>query len=199
MATSAAGRSGTTDRTGSAYAFRRLVKGPRADSVDRPKDRILLTPESSISGGGALVDFPHESEPLSEHIDQHPTSRRDTSTPVESETIEHLRWKVHGKYGGFRATPREGEILSLLAAGQGDKEIGARLKISPRTVQMHLRNLCRRNLVRNRAEATALWTTAQCDRSMTPLTGIPEGWREDDGALRRRPTTPAREFPTART
>ncbi len=60
-------------------------------------------------------------------------------------------------------TLRQGEVLSLLAAGLTDKEIALRLGITPRAVSKHLERLYRQLHFRNRADAAAAWT-----RGLTP-------------------------------
>lgn len=52
-------------------------------------------------------------------------------------------------------TSREVEVLRLLAMGLANKEIGARLYLSPRTVERHVANLCVRTGVARRAELVA--------------------------------------------
>lgn len=41
----------------------------------------------------------------------------------------------------IKITPRDGEVLRLLAQGCSNKEIAEHLNISPRTVKQHLRTL----------------------------------------------------------
>jgi DNA-binding NarL/FixJ family response regulator len=53
-------------------------------------------------------------------------------------------------------TQREREILSLLADGLGNKQIAARLGISPSTVKTHLEVLFEKLEVTSRAEAVAV-------------------------------------------
>ncbi|MFL5714794.1 MAG: response regulator [Chloroflexota bacterium] len=50
-------------------------------------------------------------------------------------------------------SPREEEILRLLAGGMTDREIGEALTISTRTVETHVSNILRKLDARNRAEA----------------------------------------------
>jgi DNA-binding NarL/FixJ family response regulator len=50
-------------------------------------------------------------------------------------------------------SPREDEILRLLADGMTDREIGESLTISTRTVETHVSNILRKLDSRNRAEA----------------------------------------------
>lgn len=53
-------------------------------------------------------------------------------------------------------TPREREVLRLIATGLTNKEAGARLGISPRTVETHRENVLRKLGVRSVAELTKL-------------------------------------------
>jgi pimeloyl-ACP methyl ester carboxylesterase len=52
-------------------------------------------------------------------------------------------------------TPRETEILTLLAGGQSNEQIARALSISTRTVERHIGNIYRKIDAHNRAEATA--------------------------------------------
>ena len=56
----------------------------------------------------------------------------------------------------FRLTPREQEVLPLLAQGHSDREIADALYIGLRTAQTHVANLLAKLEVSNRAEAAAL-------------------------------------------
>ena len=52
-------------------------------------------------------------------------------------------------------TPREAEILGLLAGGRTNREIAETLVLSVHTVERHLANAYRKIGARNRADATA--------------------------------------------
>ena len=52
-------------------------------------------------------------------------------------------------------TPREREVLQLLALGLANKEIAARLGVSESTVKFHVNSILRKLKVANRAEAVA--------------------------------------------
>lgn len=54
-----------------------------------------------------------------------------------------------------RLTPREEEVLQLVARGYRSKEVADALKIGVHTVETHLRNIYERLHVRSRAEAVA--------------------------------------------
>jgi DNA-binding NarL/FixJ family response regulator len=50
-------------------------------------------------------------------------------------------------------SPRENDVLAMLADGLTDREIANALTISPRTVETHVSNILHKLSVRNRAEA----------------------------------------------
>lgn len=76
------------------------------------------------------------------------------SPPLSEESIETFRHMTrnngHDKYKTL--TPRERQVLHLVAEGVTNHEMGARLKISPRTVEMHRANLTRKLGLRSTAE-----------------------------------------------
>jgi DNA-binding NarL/FixJ family response regulator len=55
-------------------------------------------------------------------------------------------------------TPREQEVLRLIAAGKSNREIAAALYISERTVKNHVNSILRRLNLRDRTQA-AIWAT----------------------------------------
>ncbi len=66
--------------------------------------------------------------------------------------------RANGEDGsGWHATPRQLEILKLVAAGLSDKQIAEQLRLSPRTVRSHLDRLFQRHGLHTRAEAVAAW------------------------------------------
>lgn len=64
--------------------------------------------------------------------------------------------KVERHEGLAELTPREREVLALLASGRSSKEIARRLVISPRTVSTHVQHILAKLDVNNRARAIAL-------------------------------------------
>lgn len=54
-----------------------------------------------------------------------------------------------------RITPRQREILELVAAGLSDKEIASKLRVSPRTVQSHIDRFFMKHDIHKRAHAVA--------------------------------------------
>jgi DNA-binding CsgD family transcriptional regulator/uncharacterized protein YkwD len=78
-----------------------------------------------------------------------------------------------------RPTPRQEQILSLVAAGLGDKEIAVRLGLSTNTVRSHLQRHYREHGHRNRAEAAVSWATLSAEpeplEPAIPDAGTPAG------------------------
>ena len=66
------------------------------------------------------------------------------------EEIEMIVLKSHGLRPSER---RELEVARLVAVGRTDREIARDLFLSPRTVDMHLRNILRKLDCRSRVEA----------------------------------------------
>ena len=71
------------------------------------------------------------------------------TSPALPEAEEPLR-------RGAKLTPREREILQLIADGLTDREIAARLVLSPATARTHARNLIARLGAHTRAQAVAI-------------------------------------------
>ena len=66
--------------------------------------------------------------------------------------------KTIQKKGPFAAlTPREGEILELIAEGQGNKLIARNLGISDGTVKLHVKAVLRKLSVHSRVEAAVMY------------------------------------------
>jgi DNA-binding CsgD family transcriptional regulator len=61
-------------------------------------------------------------------------------------------------------SPRQAEILGLLAEGGSSKTIGAKLCISPRTVDSHIRTIILKLGANSRTHAVGLWLQSWCDR-----------------------------------
>jgi DNA-binding NarL/FixJ family response regulator len=78
--------------------------------------------------------------------------------PVEAQgapAMEDEPTKSAGE--GMRVTPRQAQILRLVASGLSDKEIGSRLGLSPRTIQSHLDRFFLEHGIHKRAAAVAAW------------------------------------------
>lgn len=76
---------------------------------------------------------------------------------IAGKVLNRLRNKQLSKYGDHfeGLTEREINVLQTAATGKSSKEIGRALRISPYTVQAHMRNIFAKLEVGNRAEAVA--------------------------------------------
>jgi DNA-binding CsgD family transcriptional regulator len=60
------------------------------------------------------------------------------------------------RWTGLGVTAREADVLVLVAEGLGNKEIAARLHVSPRTVEKHVESLMRKAGARSRTQLVAI-------------------------------------------
>ena len=97
-----------------------------------------VTPEEILE---AVAEVHRGGAPMSSHI-----ARR---------VVTAFRQRLSGGAAEVQLTPREEEILRLLAKGGRSKEIADQLDISPGTVNNHVRHIYEKLHVRSRAEAVA--------------------------------------------
>jgi two-component system, NarL family, response regulator YdfI len=71
-------------------------------------------------------------------------------------TASSSPFRVSSPSLGQQLSPRESEILNMLAAGLGNKEIAWRLKISEHTVKFHVTSIFNKLNASSRAEAVAV-------------------------------------------
>jgi DNA-binding NarL/FixJ family response regulator len=112
-----------------------------------PATRVLL-----ISGAGVISPFVARSAGASGFIS------KDWSAVdvVKAVRMVSLGTEVFADHAALDSplSEREQEVLSLIATGSTNKEIAARLHLSPHTVKEHTSGIYRKLGVRNRAEAT---------------------------------------------
>lgn len=70
----------------------------------------------------------------------------------------------------IKITPRDEEVLRLLAKGCSNKEIAGQLNISPRTVKQHLRTLFLRAGITEGRKRVKLATAMFAKEQMEPCT-----------------------------
>ncbi|HEV2415025.1 MAG TPA: helix-turn-helix transcriptional regulator [Candidatus Dormibacteraeota bacterium] len=58
-----------------------------------------------------------------------------------------------------RFSPRQAEIVSLIASGYSDKQIAVALRVSQRTVRTHIERLYAAHGLHSRAQAVLIWAT----------------------------------------
>lgn len=112
-----------------------------------PSTRVLL-----ISGAGVISPLVARSAGASGFI----SKEWSAVDVVKAVRTVSLGTEVFAEGGAAKTplSPREQEVLSLIATGSTNKEIAARLHLSPHTVKEHTSAIYRKLGVRNRAEAT---------------------------------------------
>jgi DNA-binding NarL/FixJ family response regulator len=79
--------------------------------------------------------------------------------PMSSQTARKVVQHGHTLSARLREknslSPREQQVLSLMAEGYIYREIGEEMKIAAETVRVHVKHICRKLHVRNRLEAIA--------------------------------------------
>jgi DNA-binding NarL/FixJ family response regulator len=111
-----------------------FVSGERVDAYDRTVGLLL--------GADDYIVKPFDPDELIARI-RRSIRRQQQRRPEPDDALAGL-------------TPREMEVLALLAAGRSSKEIARRLVISPRTVSTHVQHILAKLDVSNRARAIAL-------------------------------------------
>lgn len=112
--------------------FRALKAGANGYLVKSSPPDQLLAAIRDVSTGGA---------PMSSHI--------------ASKVVRHFHLIGSSPTEAENLSPREREVLDLLASGFIYKEIGDQLKISAETVRTHVKNICQKMHVRSRLQAVA--------------------------------------------
>ena len=112
--------------------FRALKAGASGYLVkSRPPDQLL----------GAIRDVHSGGSPMSSHIAR--------------KVVQHFHLLDPSPKEAENLSPREEQVLDLLASGFIYKEIGDQLNISVETVRTYVKNICNKMHVRNRLEAVA--------------------------------------------
>jgi DNA-binding CsgD family transcriptional regulator len=128
--------------------------------VELPFDRA----EVELRAGVALAAA-GEREPALERLgDAYRTARKLGARPLATEAarevaalgepvVQRLGRRAAADADGAGLSRRELEVLRLVAVGRTNREIAAELFLSPRTVDMHVRNMLRKLDCRSRVEA----------------------------------------------
>jgi len=126
-----------------------------------PKTRVVILTmyssephviEALRSGAMAYVVKDASAEELVTAIREAAAGRRFLSSPFSSDLIESYLKRPGGTDPYETLTPREREVLHLVAEGLTSSEIAARLFISPRTAESHRANLMRKLGLRSRTD-----------------------------------------------
>jgi len=112
--------------------FKALKAGAHGYLVKSSPPRQLLEAVRDVYGGGS---------PMSSHIAR--------------KVVRHFQLAVPSAAEAETLSPRENQVLELLASGFLYKEIGDKLQIGVETVRTYVKNICQKMHVRNRLEAIA--------------------------------------------
>jgi DNA-binding NarL/FixJ family response regulator len=112
--------------------FRALRSGASGYLVKSGPPEVLLEAIEDVSQGGS---------PMSTHIAR--------------KVVQHFHMIGPAKEPAEALSPREQEVLELLAAGYIYKEIGEKLDIATETVRTYVKHICQKMHVKNRVEAVA--------------------------------------------
>lgn len=135
----------------------------RATRRDSPRTKVVIlsmyeseayVSEALRAGASAYVLKGSNSADLVKAIREVMAGRRFFSPSIHVETIETILARRNGeRLDRFETlTRREREVLQLAAEGHTSAEIGGRLSISPRTVEIHRANMMRKLKLRSQSE-----------------------------------------------
>jgi DNA-binding CsgD family transcriptional regulator len=128
--------------------------------LDLPYERA----EISLRAGVALAAAGERELALERLRDAYRTARRLGARPLAAEAaqevgtlgesvLKRLGRRAAAEANGGGLSGRELEVMRLVAVGHTNREIASRLFLSPRTVDMHVRNILRKLSCRSRVEA----------------------------------------------
>lgn len=110
--------------------------------------------QALAAGADGYVHKSENSTELLQAVKAVLAGRQYVSASIAAAFVPHsTRGDAHG--GAAPATPREREIMSLVARGMSNREIAVLLAISVLTVRTHRQNLMEKFSLRNAAEITA--------------------------------------------
>ena len=145
-----------------ALTLYRLVAGGLADEgEDIARDRQTPPVRSSMY-------FPLASEGIVVGLTYLASYRPRAFSPEDERVLAELAThasgayrRVEGSVHRLRLTPRQSQVLALIASGLSDKEVASRLGLAHRTVRTHVDRLLREHGLRSRTEAVAAWLRGQ--------------------------------------
>jgi DNA-binding CsgD family transcriptional regulator len=112
--------------------------------------------------------------------DGSPDAGRELARQIDDLVIAALRRAPVDAYG---LSPREHEVLVILAEGRTDRDIAARLFISERTVHVHVRRILAKLGVSSRTEAAGVAIRQGLVPSTVPLPAGSVGPRQRAGGM----------------
>ncbi len=140
------------DMPGEKVAARILAEFPRARAVVitgvRGDMHMLRAMEAGVKGV-VLKGMPHSA--LIETIRQVHAGKKVVPCQVAADLAEH--------FGDDALTPREVQVLRLVARGNRNKQVAAELAIADETVRMHMKNILSKLVANDRTHAVTIALT----------------------------------------
>jgi DNA-binding NarL/FixJ family response regulator len=124
-------------------------------TVYEDSERIFRALRSGASGYLVKSGPP---EKLLEAINDVSQGGSAMSTHIARKVVQHFHIVGPALTGTEQLSPREREVLEMLASGYIYKEIGDKLNIATETVRTYVKHICQKMHVRNRLEAVAKHT-----------------------------------------
>lgn len=139
-----------------------LLKRLRAPGFMRPL--ILITGHADVSmavkamkaGAADFLEKPFEAEALLASINDALRNLSGEMHARDAETVRQLLLKL---------TPREQEVFDYLVAGHSNKEIAARIGISPRTVEFHRAHIMEKTAAKGLPDLVRLSLVGRASKS----------------------------------
>jgi DNA-binding NarL/FixJ family response regulator len=121
-------------------------------TVYKDSERIFMALKAGADGYLLKSDAPNQ---LLDAVRDVKTGGSPISSHIARKVVEHFRLSTLDQRPNESLSPREEQVLALLASGFIYKEIADQLGIGVATVRTYVINICEKMHVRNRVEAVA--------------------------------------------
>lgn len=118
-------------------------------ALEAGADGYLLKQTEPAKLRAALAELLHGGVPMTSSIARH--------------VADYFRKRAKTRSEIVRLSPRESEVLTLLAKGYSNKEIADKLSLTLETIHSYLKSVYRKMHVRSRAEAAAKFMSSHGD------------------------------------
>jgi DNA-binding CsgD family transcriptional regulator len=163
----------------------RLPAPGRRDRTDRIGDPIAsaatdVRPTVEVAGGTPLEASSSTPEAVAAHDEGVRTGENAVTDPVARSIHELVIAAIdQGPSDPYGLSPREREVLNILAEGRTDRDIASRLFISERTVHVHVRRILAKLGVAGRTEAAGLAIRQGLVPALAPPSSARRGGADD--------------------
>jgi len=148
---------GIQDVRSRAVALFRLVAG----GAWQAEDVLAMNPPSAVRSS---LHLPLVTEGRIVGLTYLASFKAGAFSPADEQVLTALATHASGAYrrlegsvSRLRLSPRQSQVLALVASGLSDKEIAAQLGLAHRTVRTHLDRLLREHGLHSRTEAVTAW------------------------------------------